>query len=103
MKVTEIVGIIAISLVGIGIFVTLLTTSIIEYREHKRQEKLFTYLNNYYTFYQLSICKKTKGSVQLADDIYFVMDKSIPYDKCEELSKLLITIGYYKEGWGTDL
>lgn len=102
MKAIEIVGIIAVSLVGIGIFVTLITSSVIEYREHKRQEKLFSYLDNYYTFYQLSLCKKTKGSVQFADDIYFVMDKSIPYDKCEELAKLLITIGYYKKGWYED-
>ena len=102
MKVLEIVAIIAVCLIGLGIFVVLLTSSIMEYREQKRQEKLFSYLDNYYTFYQLSLCKETKGSVALADDIYFVMDKHIPYDDCKELAKLLICIGYYKKGWGTD-
>lgn len=96
MKPIEIVAIIAVGLIGIGIFVVLIVESIIAYKRNKKM-KLVDYLDTYYAFYHPAIRGHTDKSGIFADDIYFVMNKYFPYDKCEELAELLTAIGYYKK------
>lgn len=96
MKPIEIVAIIAVALIGIGIFVVLITESVIAYKRSKKM-KLVDYLDNYYAFYHPAIRGNTDKSGMFADDIYFVMNKRLSYDQAEELAELLTAIGYYKK------
>ncbi len=96
MKTIEIVAIIAVALIGLGIFVVLITESVISYRRSKKM-KLVDYLDNYYAFYHPAIRGNMDKSGMFADDIYFVMDKHFSYDDCEKLAELLTVIGYCKK------
>lgn len=96
MKPIEIVAIIVVALIGIGIFVVLITESVIAYKRSKKM-KLVDFLDNYYAFYHPAIRENADKSGMFADDIYFVMDKRLSYDQAEELAELLTAIGYYKK------
>lgn len=97
MSAIKIVEAIGVALIGLGIFVALITSIIIEYKRQRKIIKTLNYLQTYYKFYYPAIDYKTNFEATFADDIYFVMGKHFPYDECKELAKLLAAIGYRKK------